>query len=153
MSGVAWYALQLAVVATIGIAVHEACHYFVVRAHGWSARPSYGWSGLGPAPCIRVELREQTPTGFRLASLAPLVVFVPSVVAGPLVYPEIVTAMTSPSVPLEVSETAGLWWMWCLAVFPSPPDWRNAWNAADLSDYHAVWYGEHVGHAAAEGIA
>lgn len=135
------YAVVLAVVAVAGVTVHEACHYAVCRLVGAEANPTYGWGRWFPYPAIATNVREHTPVTYFVTCLSPLAVFVPSAIG--LVF----------LAPAPTSTAFGVGVMWCLAVFPSGDDWLQAYHVEAVADHHAVWFGEHAGHAAAEGIA
>ena len=138
------FALQLTAVALAGLAVHEGTHYVACRLAGASARPTVSWGRYLPNPAINTDLQAHSVLTYRLATLAPLVVFVPSVAIG---------VSQGAFIEHAGSDASLLWVMWCLATMPSPSDWEQAAYAGDLRDYHRAWNGPHPTHAAAEGIA
>lgn len=133
------YWTVLLAVLLAGLLVHETTHYLACRLLDAPARPSYRWGAMFPNPVIRTELRAHTPTTYRMVTLAPLVVFAPSVV-GVLWF-----------FPLS-GDLAGLAVMWCLTTMPSPADFKQAYAADGLATWHDVWQGKHSNHAAAEGV-
>lgn len=130
-------------VAVVGMVAHEAAHYVACRLAGAPARPTILWDGLATTPAIQTPERAHTPTTMRAVALAPLVVLVPSVVAGLAL--GLHTPTTGP--PVQAA-----WILWCICCLPSGSDCKIIWHAGELETWREVWFGTHPAHAAAEGL-
>lgn len=133
------YPLVLTLVGLAGLALHETTHYLAARAAGSPARFSHTQGWLLPDPAVRVDPLALSPAAYAAVCLAPVVVALPSALA---------FAAAPPT-----GDAIGLALMWLLTTLPSPPDWRQAYNAADVRTLHAATEGPHPAHQAAEGIA